>query len=84
MKKTIYDPRYRALTFWLKQQREEKKVTMRALAEEWGCGYSFISKYEKNQVRLDTLQYFEICMLLKIDPEEGLNILRDADHSDSK
>lgn len=55
---------------------------MRALAEEWGCGYSFISKYEKNQVRLDILQYFEICALLKIDPAAGLNILREADGSD--
>ncbi len=75
MKKTIYDSKYQLLTAWLKEKREEKKVTMRALALEMDCGYAFISKYEKNQVRLDILQYYEICTILKIDPSEGLELM---------
>lgn len=75
MKKTIYDERYIALVLWLKQKRTEKKITMRELSAQMGCSYAFISKYEKNQVRLDILQYFEICTLLEVDPSDGFRQL---------
>jgi len=76
MKKTIYDERYRKLTAWLRSMRIEKSITMEKLASEMGCAFSFISKYETNQVRLDVLQYFEICSILQIDPAEGLKLLK--------
>ncbi|MEE9368327.1 MAG: helix-turn-helix transcriptional regulator [Pontiella sp.] len=76
MKKTIYDPRYYELTAWLKRQRIEKQFTMRALAQKLGCSYSFIGKYERNEIRLDVLQYQEICSALGIDSAEGLKLIK--------
>jgi transcriptional regulator with XRE-family HTH domain len=75
MKKTIYDERYIKLVCWLKDSRKEKGITMEVLADKMGCAFSFVSKYEKNQVRLDVLQYYEICTVLEIDPAEGLKLL---------
>ncbi|MEA2068003.1 MAG: helix-turn-helix transcriptional regulator [Verrucomicrobiota bacterium] len=76
MKKTIYDPRYCELIAWLKQQRKEKQFTMRVLAQKLDCSYSFIGKYERNQIRLDVLQYQEICSILEIDSAEGLELIK--------
>jgi len=78
MKKTIYDPRYCELTAWLREQRQEKGFTMRMLAKKLDCSYSFIGKYEKNQVRLDILQYQEICSILGVDPCEGFRFVKDS------
>ena len=75
MKKTIFNPRYEKLTAFLKQERRAKGITMRDLAQELECSYSFIGKYERNEVRLDVLQYFEICSILQIDPADGLKLL---------
>ena len=83
MKKTIFDPRYEKLTAFLKQERRAKGFTMREISQKLGCSYSFIGKYERNEVRLDVLQYFEICLILKIDPTEGLKnlVLRNKNKS---
>lgn len=51
---------------------------MRDLSLKLGCSYSFIGKYERNEVRLDVLQYFEICSILQIDPADGLELLNQA------
>ncbi len=36
-----------------------------------------VGKYEKNQIRLDVLQYQEICSILGIDSAEGLELIKD-------
>ncbi len=75
MIKTIADPNYLRLTSWLKEKREEKKVSIRDLAKQLGCGSSLITKYERNHVRVDVLRYYQICTILEVDPAEGLKTL---------
>jgi len=51
---------------------------MRALAQKLDCSYSFIGKYERNEIRLDVLQYQEICSILGIDSAKGLKLIKDS------
>ena len=75
MKKSIYSSKQKRLLFWLKQQRLDKNLSMRALAEKLKCPHSFIGKVEQGERRLDVIEYIEYCKALNIDPLKGLKLV---------
>ena len=64
-----------ALRNWLKQERESRNFSMRALAERMDKPHSFIQKVEQGERRLDVVEYIWYCHTLGIDPRIGLGLI---------
>lgn len=75
MEKTIYSDAYARLRKWLREQRNEKNLTMRELAERMDVIHSWIGKVELGERRLDIVEYVRHCKALGIDPHEGLDLI---------
>ncbi len=75
MKKTIHSEENRILVTWLKEQRIDQGLTMRALSSRLGLPHSFIGKVEQGERRLDVVEYLQYCQALKISPMAGLEIV---------
>ncbi|MBT3308231.1 MAG: helix-turn-helix transcriptional regulator [Gammaproteobacteria bacterium] len=76
MIKTITAEKYLGLLSWLKAEREAKGVSMRQLAAKINQPHSFINKIESGERRLDVYEYVQYCAALKIDPSQGLHLLK--------
>jgi transcriptional regulator with XRE-family HTH domain len=72
MKKSLNSPAHLKLLHWLKAKREERRLTMREMAEILGIPHSFIGKTEQGERRLDVVEYLQYCKALGADPVEGL------------
>lgn len=72
--KSVQSESNKALTSWLKRQRQEKGHTMRSLSEILGTPHSYIGKVENQERRLDVVEYLEYCTALGVDPTEGLKL----------
>lgn len=59
----------------LKEVRNGKKVTMRALANKLERPHSFIGKTEQQSRRLDVGEFIQYCIALDADPVEIFNKL---------
>jgi len=75
MKPSAYSPRYDNLRAWLKSQREEQGLSLRAVSEKLEIHHSIIGKLEQNRRRIDIMEFVEYCRVLGVDPHEGLDIL---------
>ena len=75
MEKTIYSEDYARLRQWLRDKREEKKLTMRELAERMNVIHSWVGKVELGERRLDLIEYVQYCKAIEVDPIEGLNLI---------
>jgi transcriptional regulator with XRE-family HTH domain len=75
MKPSAYSSSYDKLRAWLKLQREEKGLSLRAVSEQLGRHHSIVGKLEQNRRRIDILEFVEYCQVLGVDPHEGLNVL---------
>ena len=60
------------LLSWLKNNRIEKELTMRDLAERLETQHSFVQKVENGERRLDLIEYLRYCQALEVDPIEGM------------
>lgn len=60
------------LLSWLKNNRIEKGLTMRDLAERLRTQHSFVQKVENGERRLDLIEYLRYCEALEVDPIEGM------------
>ena len=76
MLKTIHTPEYSELLEWLRVHRKTKGLTMRDLAKRLDVHHSWIGKIEQGERRLDVVEYLRICKALKIDPHEGLALVK--------
>lgn len=76
--KSVQSESNKALTSWLKRQRQEQGHTMRSLSEILGTPHSYIGKVENQERRLDVVEYIEYCIALKVDPMEGLRVAATA------
>nr|WP_157369108.1 helix-turn-helix transcriptional regulator [Algicola sagamiensis] len=74
--RTVKADENRRLTSWLKSKRKERGHTMRSLAEKLGMQHSFIGKVEKQERRLDVVEFIRYCNALEIDPMEGVRQLQ--------
>lgn len=76
MTNSIYTNEMLALRSWLKQEREARNLSMRALAERMEKPHSFIQKVEQGERRLDVVEYVWYCHTLGIDPQIGLELIQ--------
>ena len=75
MKTSAYSPQYDKLRVWLKQRREEKGLSLRAVAEILGRHHSVIGKMEQNRRKIEICEFIEYCQALDVDPHDGLDVL---------
>jgi transcriptional regulator with XRE-family HTH domain len=75
MEKTIYNPDYEKLIFWLKTKRKASGLTMRDLCKTLHCSIGYIQKVENGLHRLDVLQFVRYCDAIGADIHKGISIL---------
>ena len=76
MRASTYSKQYTALRHWLKNQREEKGLSLREVGELVGRHHSVIGKMEQDRRKIDVVEYVEYCEALEIDPMEGLKVIQ--------
>lgn len=77
MIKHINTPRYEALIDWLRSERERQGLTVRELGAALEESHQFVNKVETMQRRLNVYEYVQYCEVLGLQPELGLEFLRD-------
>lgn len=75
MNRSLYSKYYDALRLWLKNKRDLKGLSIRALAEKLGVHHSIVGKIEQSRRKVDIVEFVEYCRILEIDPHEGLDII---------
>ncbi len=75
MEKTIHSAGYRLLVEWLKAERKRQNLTMREVTARIGVAYTWVTKVEHCDRRLDVAEYVRYCHALKINPRKGIAIL---------
>ena len=76
--KTIHSAEYRALLGWLREQRQSRGLTMRAVAAKLDVPHSWICKIETGERRLDVCEYLALCQAIGCDDQEGMRRLTGA------
>jgi transcriptional regulator with XRE-family HTH domain len=71
--RSIFTARHEALCAALVSARKKAGLTQAELAARLNRGQSFVSKYERGELRLDVVEFFEVCDAMKVD---GLALLR--------
>lgn len=54
----------------LKRERRLIEMTQVKLAEEVGCGYQAIAKWEMGKSLPDYKRFLKVCKILKMDPKD--------------
>ena len=76
MKRTFNSRENTRLVRWLKSVRLEKKISAEALGAALDAPHTLVSKVERQERRLDVIEYLTYCAALDVDPSEGLMIAR--------
>ncbi len=63
---SLHTPEYRQLVAELVKARKKAGITQKDLAASLAKPQSFVSKYEKNERRLDIAEYIEIAKILNV------------------
>lgn len=74
--KSIHSDEYRRLVEWLKAARKLHGMTMRQLGKRMGVSHTWIQKVEQCERRLDLIELVQLCRALKLDPVQGVNIIK--------
>jgi transcriptional regulator with XRE-family HTH domain len=67
MEKSVHTPEYAAFLRLLRETRESANVTQVELARRLRQTQSFVSKWERGEIRLDVIQLRSICRILGTD-----------------
>lgn len=78
MTKSIHATEYRALTTWLRAERERKALTLRDVGRSLGLPHSWVGKVETGERRLDVAEFVRLCQALGLDPRRGIAIVESA------
>jgi transcriptional regulator with XRE-family HTH domain len=65
-------PAYKKLCRLLRDQRERSKFTIRALAIELRKPYSYVSKVERGERRIDPVEFVAWCRACGENPSEAI------------
>ncbi len=76
MKTSVYSKQYQDLRTWLVKKREEKGLSIRAVAEKLQRHHSVIGKLEQDRRRIDIIELIEYCRVIGADPHEAIDILQ--------
>ncbi|WP_421866635.1 helix-turn-helix domain-containing protein [Motiliproteus sp.] len=79
MIKNAHHPKYIALIEWLIASRKKQGLTVRQMAELIDEDFSLITKIEKRVRKLSAIEYYQYCEALKLDPMEGINIMKSTE-----
>ncbi|MFN0012178.1 MAG: helix-turn-helix domain-containing protein [Phycisphaerales bacterium] len=66
---------YRRLRALLRTQREQAGLTIRALGAKLGKPYSFVSKTELGERRMDPMEFIAWCRACGADPAKAISEL---------
>ncbi len=75
MRKTITTKEYSHLIASLKERRQSLGWSMRDLAEKLGEPHSFVQRVEELDRRLDVFEYTVYCVVLELDPLDGVRAM---------
>jgi len=75
MKPSPYSIHYDKLRAWMKQKREERGLSLRALAVRLGRHHSVVGKMEQDRKKLELVEFVQYCQAVGADPHEGLDVL---------
>ena len=75
MKPSSYSPHYDQLRAWMKQKREERGLSLRALGELIGRHHSVVGKLEQDRRKIEILEFVIYCQAVGADPHEGLDLI---------
>ena len=73
--KSIHTPECRVLLGWLRTERRQAGLTMRAVARRLGVPHSWIGKVETGERRLDVPEYVRLCRAIGADPQAGVRLV---------
>ena len=76
--KSVHAPEYQALLSWLKESREAKGLSQRAVGTLLGVPHTWVSKVELGERRLDVAEFVRLCEALGADPHGGVDVVRRA------
>jgi ribosome-binding protein aMBF1 (putative translation factor) len=65
VEKSAFTRDYRTLTVMLRELRRRAGMTQEELAEKVGQTQSYISKWERGELRLDVVQVRELCLAMR-------------------
>jgi len=60
------------VTRWLREQCEERGLTMRDLGVRLGMPHTYVQKVELGERRLDVVEYVWYCKALGVEPQDGV------------
>ena len=72
IRKSIHSTEHEKLREFWKSKRQALGLSQRAFAKIHGYDYSLISKIERGDRRLDSIETIQYCLDLEIDPHEAI------------
>ncbi len=78
MKSSPYSSHYDKLRAWMKQQREESGLSLRAVSELMGRHHSVLGKMEQDRRMIEIQEFINYCRVIGADPHEGLDIMMNS------
>ncbi|WP_420553788.1 helix-turn-helix domain-containing protein [Neptuniibacter marinus] len=78
MKPSTYSKQYQELRLWLKAKREERGLSIRAVAEILQRHHSVIGKLEQDRRRIDIIELVAYCHAIGADPHEAIDVLEQS------
>lgn len=81
MKRTLNSAENTRLAEWLKLTRTKKGLSTTELGKKLGTPHTFVSKVERQERRLDVVEYLTYCKALDVDPIEGITAINSKEKS---
>ncbi|MFD1330751.1 helix-turn-helix domain-containing protein [Methylopila musalis] len=72
MSRDLRSPRYARLREVLVEARKEAGLTQAAVAERLGRPQSYVADIERNERRIDVIEYLALAETIGFDPFDGL------------
>ena len=80
MKKSIYEPAYRALVATLREARLEKGLRQEDVARQLGVNRTWIAKIEICEIRLDVIQLVSLARIYGLSAHELVRQVEKTQH----
>lgn len=84
MPKALHSERYQRFRTLLIERRKEAGLTQAALAEMLSKPQSYVAKYEKDERRLDVVEFVEVAEAIDFDAAEFVSAFVDQILNDPK
>ena len=68
MPKSVFSEEYNRFRQLLIEARKAAKLTQAELSEKLELPQSYVSKYEREERRLDVIEFLQVAQVLEIDP----------------